>query len=244
MRFRTRLGSTWWTVDRARDSGTSRKESSFGHRPLSIRQEIDPDPEQPTACGTRPTRFGLATCSRSSAEYLRRVNASFPLGCFIAVTGPSGSGKSSLINDILHPALANKLHRAQFQVGPYEKIEGIKLLDKVILVNQSPLGSSPASNPATYSESSSIFAACLLNSPRHGHAVLRHANLASTYRADAARNVKAWGNSRLRCTSFRMFGSPARLVRGNAIPTRPLRYAFKGTPSTMCWSCRLVRPWI
>jgi excinuclease ABC subunit A len=81
---------------------------------------------------------------------LKSVKASFPLGAFVAVTGPSGSGKSSLVNDIMYPALARALHRYGGKVGTFERIEGINQINKVVAVDQSPLGSSPTSNPATY----------------------------------------------------------------------------------------------
>tara|TARA_R110002049_G_scaffold47902_3_gene138503 strand:- start:11215 stop:17751 length:6537 start_codon:yes stop_codon:yes gene_type:complete len=81
---------------------------------------------------------------------LREVDVEIPLGVFTAVTGPSGSGKSSLIDGILYPALARRLHRARLRPGRHEKIEGIRYIDKVIQVDQSPLGNTPSSNPATY----------------------------------------------------------------------------------------------
>lgn len=81
---------------------------------------------------------------------LKNVTASIPLGAFVAVTGPSGSGKSSLVNDIMYPALARALHRYGGKVGAFERIEGINQINKVVAVDQSPLGSSPTSNPATY----------------------------------------------------------------------------------------------
>ncbi len=86
----------------------------------------------------------------AKANTLRNVDVDIPLGCLIAVTGPSGSGKSSLINDVLYPALARRLHRAQIKVGAHRSIEGIKAIDKVVRVDQSPLGASPSSTPATY----------------------------------------------------------------------------------------------
>ncbi len=82
---------------------------------------------------------------------LRNVEASIPLGTLCAVTGPSGSGKSSLIDDILYPALAKTFHRARVKPGRHDKVTGARYLNKVIRVDQSPLGNSPTSNPATYS---------------------------------------------------------------------------------------------
>ncbi len=81
---------------------------------------------------------------------LRDVSARFPLGCFVAVTGVSGSGKSSLITETLYPALANRLNKAQLKPGPYRALRGIEHLDKVIDIDQQPIGRTPRSNPATY----------------------------------------------------------------------------------------------
>ncbi len=81
---------------------------------------------------------------------LKNLDVGFPLGTLIAVTGVSGSGKSSLVHEILYSALARKLHRAKVTVGAHDDIEGLEHVDKVINVDQDPLGNSPSSNPATY----------------------------------------------------------------------------------------------
>src|SRR5262249_23112894 len=81
---------------------------------------------------------------------LKNIDVAFPLGTLIAVTGVSGSGKSSLINEILYSALARKLHRARTTVGAHDEILGLKNIDKVINVDQDPIGNAPSSNPATY----------------------------------------------------------------------------------------------
>ncbi len=78
------------------------------------------------------------------------IDARFPLGCFVVVTGVSGSGKSSLISETLYPALSAHLHRSQMRPGPHRSIEGIEHLDKVINIDQQPIGRTPRSNPATY----------------------------------------------------------------------------------------------
>ncbi|KSU59885.1 ABC-ATPase UvrA [[Bacillus] enclensis] len=81
---------------------------------------------------------------------LNNVKAKFPLGVFTAVTGVSGSGKSTLINEILHKSLAQKLHNAKTKPGEHKEVKGIDHLEKVIDIDQSPIGRTPRSNPATY----------------------------------------------------------------------------------------------
>src|SRR5205823_14882202 len=81
---------------------------------------------------------------------LQDIDVAFPLSAFVAVTGVSGSGKSSLVHEILYNSLARKLHRARTVVGAHDAIHGLEKIDKVINVDQDPIGNSPSSNPATY----------------------------------------------------------------------------------------------
>lgn len=81
---------------------------------------------------------------------LKNVDVKIPLGIFVAVTGVSGSGKSSLISDILYPVLSNHLHGGDHTVGSHKAVRGIEFIDKVIAIDQSPIGRNPRSNPATY----------------------------------------------------------------------------------------------
>ncbi|WP_253375205.1 excinuclease ABC subunit UvrA [Okibacterium sp. HSC-33S16] len=86
----------------------------------------------------------------AEANNLRKINVDFPLGTFTAVTGVSGSGKSSLVNDILYRVMANKLNGARKVPGKHTRVTGLDQLDKVIHVDQAPIGRTPRSNPATY----------------------------------------------------------------------------------------------
>lgn len=102
----------------------------------------------PSARRTGNGKFLVLT--GASGHNLNNVDVVFPLGTFICVTGVSGSGKSSLINQTLHPALAKRFHNSGKAPLPYKEITGLENLDKVIEVNQSPIGKTPRSNPATY----------------------------------------------------------------------------------------------
>ncbi|HPC97715.1 MAG TPA: excinuclease ABC subunit UvrA [Bacteroidales bacterium] len=98
----------------------------------------------------RPGNGKLITIKGASGHNLKEIDVAFPLGTFICVTGVSGSGKSSLINQTLHPALARKYHKSGKTPLPYREITGLENADKVIEVSQAPIGKTPRSNPATY----------------------------------------------------------------------------------------------
>ncbi len=111
---------------------------------LSGRKQI-PTPKQ-----RRKGNGNSLTVKGAGENNLKNINVKIPLGQFVCVTGVSGSGKSSLVNDIIYKTLANRLNRAKTIAGKHKCIEGIEHLDKVIDIDQSPIGRTPRSNPATY----------------------------------------------------------------------------------------------
>src|SRR6185369_8652580 len=107
---------------------------------LFIPAKLDPDRKQEK----------YLTLKGAVKNNLKNLTVRFPLGCFMAVTGVSGSGKSTLVMETLYPALLHGIYRLRMKPDGYEVLEGVEQVDKVIEIDQSPIGRTPRSNPATY----------------------------------------------------------------------------------------------
>jgi excinuclease ABC subunit A len=153
------IESADWVLDFGPGAGRQGGKVVAAGPPAKLRN----DPKSPTgrflsgrdaievpATRRRPT--GWIDVKGASENNLRDIDARIPLGVLCAVTGVSGAGKSSLINQILHPALRNALHDSQWHVGKHKSISGVEQIDKVIDIDQNPIGRTPRSNPATYTK--------------------------------------------------------------------------------------------
>jgi excinuclease ABC subunit A len=132
-----------WLVAEGRPEDVIAVPESLTGRYLAGREEI-PVP----ARRRRPS--GYVEIEGASQHNLQGIDVKLPLGVFCCVTGVSGSGKSSLVNEVLYKAVANRLHRAKQRPGAHRRIRGLEQIDKIINIDQSPIGRTPRSNPATY----------------------------------------------------------------------------------------------
>lgn len=166
---------------------------------------------------------------------LQDITVDFPLGKMICVTGVSGSGKSTLINEILYKTLAAALNGARSRPGQCEAVEGMEWVDKVIGIDQSPIGRTPRSNPATYtgvfSDIRALFASTQ-DAKMRGYGPGR---FSFNVKEAAAKPVKAAVSCRSRCISCRISMFRVMSVRASGITAKPWKSSTRTKPFPMYW---------
>ncbi len=173
---------------------------------------------------------------------LKAIDVEVPLGVFCCVTGVSGSGKSTLVNETVFPSIANRLHQAKLRPGAHDRIEGTEQVDKIINIDQSPIGRTPRSNPATYTNLFDHIRQ-LFSQTRESRARGYKPGPLQLQRQGraAARCAAATARSRSRCISCPTSTCPASSATASATTARRWRSASRASRSPTCWRCRSPR---
>ena len=166
---------------------------------------------------------------------LKNITAEIPLGLFTCVTGVSGGGKSTLLIDTLYKAVARRLNGAHEAPAPYDRIEGLEHIDKIIDIDQSPIGRTPRSQPRDLHRRLHADPRMVRRPAREPRrAATSPAASRSTSRAAAARPARATASSRSRCTFCRTSTSPATSARASATTARRSRCCSRASRSPTC----------
>ena len=216
--------------------GINRVKNSVTGQYLSGKKAI------PVPAERRAPKLEKVTIKGAREHNLQDLTVDIPLGCFVAVTGVSGSGKSTLVRDILLPVLMQRIYKSKMPAGRHKKIEGIEFLDKVIDMDQSPIGRTPRSNPATYTG--------VFDSIRKLFATTNEAKVRGYQPGRFSFNVKggrceacsrATARSRSRCTSCPTSTCRARCARGRATTATRSTSSSRARTSPTCSTCRSPR---
>ena len=184
---------------------------------------------------TRKKPTGFLKIIGAAENNLKNVTVDIPLGVMTCVTGVSGSGKSSLVNEILYKHLAKSLNRARTIPGKHKEIRGIDQLDKVINIDQSPIGRTPRSNPATIPEYLTRSEICLREHRMPEPEAIRREGSALMLREADVKPAVVTGSSRSKCTSCRMCMYPVRSVAESVITGRHWMLNIRERVFMMCW---------
>ena len=172
---------------------------------------------------------GHFTVRGAAMHNLKGIDVEFPVGKFVCVTGVSGSGKSTLVNEIVYKALANRLNRMRVKPGEHDDVEGIEVFDKVIDIDQTPIGRTPRSNPATYIDLFTHIRELYSLTPGSQGARLQARPLLVQRPRRPLRDLQGRrARSRSRCTSCPTSTCRARRATGTATTSETLEVRFKG----------------
>ena len=208
----------------SRPSTRARRPSRFPPSPAAERRAAREAQHLATQGDLQEIRVVGAT-----GNNLKNVSVAFPVGLLTCVTGVSGSGKSTLVNDTLYTAVARTLYRAHEEPAAHEAVEGIEYFDKVINVDQSPIGRTPRSNPATYTGLFTPIRELMAETNTARERGYGPGASASTWPAAAARPARATAWSRSRCTSCPTCTCPATSATASATTARRWRCSTRAS---------------
>ena len=188
---------------------------------LSGRRRVEPPEER-----REPT--GAVTVLGASEHNLKNVDAEFPLGVFTCITGVSGSGKSTLVNEILYKALANQVNRGKHRPGRHAGLKGIEDVDKVIDIDQSPIGRTPRSNPATYTKVFDHIRQLFAATPEAKIRGYKPGRFSFNVKGGRCEACKGDGQIRIEMHFLPDVYVPCEVCKGRRYNTETLRVTYKG----------------
>lgn len=203
-------------------------ENSITGQYLSGKRCIPVPEKRRTGNGKKLTVYGAAE------NNLKKLDIEIPLGKFVAVTGVSGSGKSSFVNEILYKHLANVLNHAKKHTGKFSSMKGIDALDKVINIDQSPIGRTPRSNPATYTGVFNDIRDLYASTTEAKKRGFKQNRFSFNVKGDAVKRVRATELLKLKCIFLLTFMFPARSAAVSVITVKRLRLNSRAKAFMTC----------
>lgn len=186
---------------------------------------------------------GWLTIRGARLHNLQNIEARFPLGTLTCVSGVSGSGKSSLVSKTLHPALARTLHGAQSSPGPYEAIEGLEQVDKVIHITQDPIGRTPRSNPATYVQVFNEIRQVFASTPEARARGYKPGRFSFNTKGGRCEECAGYGQKKVEMHFLPDVWVECKACGGHRFNRATLEISYKGTTSPRCWTWMCKRRW-
>jgi excinuclease ABC subunit A len=178
--------------------------------------------------GSRRSSKRAITVMRAAEHNLKAINVAFPLGCLTAVTGVSGAGKSSLVVGILYPALSRALHNGRQPVGAHRAIKGLEEIDKAIHIDQSPIGRTPRSNPATYTKAFDLIRELFAMTPEARAAGYKPGRFSFNVRGGRCETCEGDGVKRVEMHFLPDVYVPCEVCQGKRYNEATLRVKYKG----------------